>query len=335
MSNTSQERVLSALHGLTLSRKMLDLLGALVIAIDKRHEILLDAEEPEHIPDTCGVCQGTGYILIPLEALNGSPDTKGKGVATKAGKAVQTAPSSGSSSSTKDRAEMTMMLGIPTRNSASASVSAPAPTPAQPSFATADLSPAPILSVPAAPVVTGPGPAPPAAPATVTPAPVATNVTTSAPLTAPTIVPTHAPLAPAVSSIVHMPALSASFAGAHAPVPTALPVPGLGSNIPAAAVPTAGSTLIVPPPSTVIPGLACLGPNTPVPAPEDAAFAAPGAPRYYTITKGICVGIFAGWGNALPYVTGVASASFSHHTNIYTAFEDYCKAFINTSVSYA
>ncbi|KAF5323916.1 hypothetical protein D9611_008315 [Ephemerocybe angulata] len=87
--------------------------------------------------------------------------------------------------------------------------------------------------------------------------------------------------------------------------------------------------------STIIPGFDSLGPNSsnpqPAPAPMNAVFTGP-EERYYVITKGTRVGIFGGWQSTSPYVTGVASASFSRHCTLQTAFQAYETAFNRGSV---
>ncbi|KAF6752561.1 hypothetical protein DFP72DRAFT_1070137 [Ephemerocybe angulata] len=89
--------------------------------------------------------------------------------------------------------------------------------------------------------------------------------------------------------------------------------------------------------SAVIPGFHSLGPNSgnPVapPEPSQAVFTGD-EERYYAITKGVRVGVFGGWPSTSPYVTGVASAAFSRHRTLQTAYKAYETAYTRGSVAY-
>ncbi|KAJ3540081.1 hypothetical protein NMY22_g4448 [Coprinellus aureogranulatus] len=91
----------------------------------------------------------------------------------------------------------------------------------------------------------------------------------------------------------------------------------------------------IPPASVPIRGYNPLGPNTPAPHPTNAVYCSPGADRYYCVTRGIRVGVYSGWQNTSPYVTGVASASYSRHRSIHAAYDAYCSAYYAGFVTYA
>ncbi|KAJ3543806.1 hypothetical protein NMY22_g3015 [Coprinellus aureogranulatus] len=90
----------------------------------------------------------------------------------------------------------------------------------------------------------------------------------------------------------------------------------------------------LPAPSVPVPGFHPLGPNTPPPAPLNAMFCSLGGKHYYCITKGVRVGVFSGWQNTSPYVTGVGGASYSRHRTAHAAYEAYWDAFGHGFVNY-
>ncbi|KAF5328128.1 hypothetical protein D9611_015155 [Ephemerocybe angulata] len=157
---------------------------------------------------------------------------------------------------------------------------------------------------------------------------------------------THATSAPAIVTGTNATAV---------PAPIAIPVVGavppaaqaaapVAPNVPTSAVAaltgvvTAAAGLGPYPISTVIPGFHSLGPNSATPQtppqPLNAVFTGYGEERYYAITKGVRVGIYGGWQNTSPYVTGVASASFSRHRSLEAAFQAYEVAFNRGIVAY-
>ncbi|KAF5332199.1 hypothetical protein D9611_008035 [Ephemerocybe angulata] len=134
--------------------------------------------------------------------------------------------------------------------------------------------------------------------------------------------PTQAPPAPAPMT------LAPSIPAPNLVTPS-VPAPAVASVVGAIAQPNE-----IPEASTVIPGFHSLGPSTPVPPPAEAVFTEGGEERYYVVSKGIHVGVFGGWPNTSPYVTGVASASFSRHRSIQSAYTAYVFAWSRGAVAY-
>ncbi|KAF6750499.1 hypothetical protein DFP72DRAFT_851588 [Ephemerocybe angulata] len=156
---------------------------------------------------------------------------------------------------------------------------------------------------------------------------------------------TSVPIVPAPATAIPQLAPLGTLAGMSLPVVPVVPSgpqitpasaaaplvsPAAAVGIPANVAPSPTYTI-----STIIPGFESLGPNSsnpqPPPAPANAVFTGP-EERYYVITKGTRVGIFGGWQSTSPYVTGVASASFSRHRTIQTAFQAYETAYNRGSV---
>ncbi|KAF5340704.1 hypothetical protein D9611_007335 [Ephemerocybe angulata] len=167
-------------------------------------------------------------------------------------------------------------------------------------------------------------PSPVASTATTHPAP-STSVPVAPPATsipAAAVVAGTTPAAAAVAGTTP----SATVAGST-PVASTVPV---ASNAPAPAMP-----LEVPAPTAPIPGLHFLGPNVPAPAPEVAVYTANDCKRYYTVTRGIRVGVFGDWMNTSPFVTGVPAASYTRHRTLLAAYEAYVKAFGRGFVTHA
>ncbi|KAF6754842.1 hypothetical protein DFP72DRAFT_847839 [Ephemerocybe angulata] len=152
---------------------------------------------------------------------------------------------------------------------------------------------------------------------------VAGGATPAVPVLTRSAIPQLAPVGTASS--MALPVIPVMPSGPQVSSATAL---GTSANV------TAGPTYAI---STIIPGFESLGPNSnnpqPAPAPANAVFAGP-EERYYAITKGTRVGIFGGWQSTSPYVTGVASASFSRHRTIQTAYQAYETAYNRGSVMY-
>ncbi|KAJ2913817.1 hypothetical protein MD484_g6596, partial [Candolleomyces efflorescens] len=108
--------------------------------------------------------------------------------------------------------------------------------------------------------------------------------------------------------------------------------PAVGNGPPAGA----GAVSFAPPAAVVpISGIHPLPPGTPVPPPHQAVYANAGAARYYTVTRGLRVGVFEGWPRVSPFVTGVQRAVYSRHRTLQEAFDAYCVAYANGSVRYA
>ncbi|KAF6741134.1 hypothetical protein DFP72DRAFT_1084875 [Ephemerocybe angulata] len=123
-----------------------------------------------------------------------------------------------------------------------------------------------------------------------------------------------------------------------------VPAPAQGSapanpGAPTAAMTALTATTVGPYPiSSIYPRLPLLGTQQRYPYASpcslSAVFAGPGEERYYAVTKGIRVGLFGGWQVTSPYVTGVASASFSRHRTLQQAFLAYESAYNMGSVTY-
>ncbi|KAF5319835.1 hypothetical protein D9611_012822 [Ephemerocybe angulata] len=184
---------------------------------------------------------------------------------------------------------------------------------------TAPSSAAPAPSAPVAAVVAGtthaaPG-ATPAAAVVVGPSPAAAG-----------------PIPAAAATVVAGPSpIAATLVGTAPAAPPAAPV-GIAPAAPPAApvgiAPAAppAAPIEVPAPIAPIPGFHSLGPNVPPPAPESAVYAGNGCERYYTVTRGIRVGVFGDWMSTSPFVTGVSAASFTRHRSLIAAYEAYVTA---------
>ncbi|KAF6747025.1 hypothetical protein DFP72DRAFT_854879 [Ephemerocybe angulata] len=146
-------------------------------------------------------------------------------------------------------------------------------------------------------------------------------------------------------SLPPLPLLPAVVTGA---VANFVPAPAQGSapanpGAPTAAMTALTATTVGPYPiSSIIPGFHSLGPNsatpTPPPAPLSAVFAGPGEERYLRRHEGYPRGP-VWWMSKIrqvtsPYVTGVASASFSRHRTLQQAFLAYESAYNMGSVTY-
>ncbi|KAG6848620.1 hypothetical protein H0H93_015448 [Arthromyces matolae] len=169
---------------------------------------------------------------------------------------------------------------------------------------------------------------------TTAPAPTGGNVGPSAP----PIISTSSNVAPAATSapVANAPAVSASA------VPVPVPVPNVASTPSITAAPggastnsTGGNTAPAPPPAPVgigaTPTVPAVAPPAPVGAanpgapeplePMDPAAIAAGAQgndlqedihvRFYCVTVGRRIGIFAGWGNTAPHVTGASGSCYT------------------------
>ncbi|KAF5339871.1 hypothetical protein D9611_009057 [Ephemerocybe angulata] len=171
----------------------------------------------------------------------------------------------------------------------------------------APSSAAPAPSAPVAAVVAGtthaaPG-ATPAAAVVVGPSPAAAG-----------------PIPAAAATVVAGPSpIAATLVGTAPAAPPAAPV-GIAPAAPPAA------PIEVPAPIAPTPGFHSLGPNVPPPAPESAVYAGNGCERYYTVTRGIRVGVFGDWMSTSPFVTGVPAASFTRHRSLIAAYEAYVTA---------
>ncbi|KAJ3504614.1 hypothetical protein NMY22_g17860 [Coprinellus aureogranulatus] len=130
--------------------------------------------------------------------------------------------------------------------------------------------------------------------------------------------------APATSATT--PAVSVAPAAVSAPVlAPSMPATGQAVTHPA----------LVPHARTPIPGLYSLGSGTAPPIPAEAIYCVEGATRYYTITRGLRVGVYEGWQNVAPYVVGVANASYSKHSTLMAAYQAYITTYDKTFVIYA
>ncbi|KAJ2913843.1 hypothetical protein MD484_g6554, partial [Candolleomyces efflorescens] len=91
------------------------------------------------------------------------------------------------------------------------------------------------------------------------------------------------------------------------------------------------------PPAPVVPisGIHPLPAGTPIPTPDQAVYANADAARYYTVTRGLRVGVFEGWPRVSPYVTGVQRAVYSRHRTLQEAYDAYCIAYAHGAVRYA
>ncbi|KAF6741493.1 hypothetical protein DFP72DRAFT_862130 [Ephemerocybe angulata] len=140
---------------------------------------------------------------------------------------------------------------------------------------------------------------------------------------------------PASSSLLGTSAPSIPTLPAATALPTVIP-PAVTTTAVAPIVVTASPPVVSYPISAVIPGFHSLGPNSaapqPAPSPTNAVFTGPDEERFYAITKGIRVGIFGGWQSTSPYVTGVASASYTRHRTLELAYQAYEAAYHRGSV---
>ncbi|TFK18746.1 hypothetical protein FA15DRAFT_660464 [Coprinopsis marcescibilis] len=104
------------------------------------------------------------------------------------------------------------------------------------------------------------------------------------------VVPAPTPAAPIAGPIpVAGPTLVAPVA-AIAPAAAVAPGPAAPPAAPAGPPTVLPSAVSIP-----IPGFQSLGNTVTPPLPVDAVFTDSGADRFYTVTKGICVGVFGGW----------------------------------------
>ncbi|KAF5339988.1 hypothetical protein D9611_012418 [Ephemerocybe angulata] len=206
-----------------------------------------------------------------------------------------------------------------------------------------DLPPHMYLGHPSLPTiaVTGtPGAGPSGAAASVTaaaPAPVGAAaatvpLATSAAGTAPS-----APVAPSAATAPVTAATPAPVGAAAATGLPATPAAGTAPNVsvaPAVQVTFPVSTT-VPLPVSPTPGFHSLGPNVPPPTPPNAVYTDSSADRFYTVTRGIRVGVFGGWMNTSPNVTGVPAASYTRHRTLQAAYEAYVSAYNSGIVTHA
>ncbi|TEB25841.1 hypothetical protein FA13DRAFT_1796156 [Coprinellus micaceus] len=245
-----------------------------------------------------------GYTLVPLDEFDhcGSADDEHN---------VQEPPSSLASTranspdlSLEFGAEMASVLGL---------CRAVADVPS-------DVTPLDSVAAPVDDDTSSPGPAP-------TTDPTILVAGSSASVTIGGVVTTPPMTGPPVTAAVSTPSGQAPPPITAAPAGQGLPV--ITPNVPG------GSALApLPPASTVIAGLNPLGPNHPVPLPVDTIFAKPNQAHYYAVTKGIRVGVFTGWQNTSPYVTGVSGAVYARCANLHIAFAAYSEAFGRGAVRY-
>ncbi|KAF5309302.1 hypothetical protein D9611_006754 [Ephemerocybe angulata] len=304
-SNTNKER--STGRGLRLSLPMRDMLTSMIRAIDLRRLMINAAaqQEYEYHPETCNVCEGAGFLMVPnAPPPSDSEDESDVEVNAEEDDDVKVEDDGGIISSLVTHGALPALPSAQTSGASasilpgSAGAAPPAAAATVPNIAALTISPTPATSAPA--IVTGTN-------ATAVPAPIAIPVVGAVPPAAQAA----APVAPNVPT---------SAVAALTGVVTA--AAGLGPY----------------PISTVIPGFHSLGPNSATPQtppqPLNAVFTGYGEERYYAITKGVRVGIYGGWQNTSPYVTGVASASFSRHRSLEAAFQAYEVAFNRGIVAY-
>ncbi|KAF6753733.1 hypothetical protein DFP72DRAFT_848994 [Ephemerocybe angulata] len=269
-SSTLEHRVF---RRTTLSLPMQELLGAVIRAFDARRYMVNAAAQGEvdYHPETCAVCNGTGFLLVP-NLGEGETSDSDEDVVVKA-----------------EDSEGESQFASPLD-----------PTPAPEAAGTTHDAAAAAVSAALASAL---------AAATIT----ATGGNTDNSVPAPTV-PTGTIIPPAAPAMPQITTLNAL--GLSAPVSTP---PG-----PVYAI------------SAVLPGFESVGPMSAnpqqPPEPANAVFTGPGEDRYYVITKGIRVGVFGGWQSTSPYVTGVASASFSRHRTLQGAYQAYETAYLRGSV---
>ncbi|KAJ3530928.1 hypothetical protein NMY22_g8372 [Coprinellus aureogranulatus] len=288
-------------QGLPLSRPMVDLLGKMLSAIDKRRHMLDVGEEEYYEPETCAACCGVGFLLIPIESLvEISEDEEGEENGEEGASEVITP-------------EMATFFNVNSDGADSAEASdspAPATAAGQSDSDAAVVGITAHTSVPPTPVPTTSGSAP-VVPAVATP----TVVSTIAPT-----IPTNVSAIPSVTPATTAPA---AVPGPAASLVVATPVNAGPIN---AMTPPNG----VPAPSHPIPGFNSLGPNFPVPTPTTAVFTDNNADRFYCVIKGIRLDRQ----NTSPYVQGVGGASFSRHSSLDSAYQAYVQAFSKGFVTY-
>ncbi|KAF6742966.1 hypothetical protein DFP72DRAFT_859713 [Ephemerocybe angulata] len=154
------------------------------------------------------------------------------------------------------------------------------------------------------------------------------------------LLPQYLPLSSSLALLPSLPPFTTASAVVTGAVANFVPAPAQGGAPANPGAPTAAMTALTA--TTIIPGFHSLGPNsatpTPPPAPLSAVFAGPGEERYYAVTKGYPRGP-VWWMSKIrqvtsPYVTGVASASFSRHRTLQQAFLAYESAYNMGSVTY-
>ncbi|KAF6752344.1 hypothetical protein DFP72DRAFT_850142 [Ephemerocybe angulata] len=299
-NQSSMNQVNDAFRGMTISLPMKDLFCSVIRAFDLRRLMLDTAlvNETEYHPETCLACEGSGFILTPNPPPASDSEEETDGV-------VQ-----------EEEDEDDNNLGTSHSASPGAGSTAAGPSAAGAMTGTSVTVAAAVASLAAAATNALPVPAP----ATVPPA----IVLPSTPAIPAPVTTASAVVTGAVANFVPAPAQGGAPANPGAPT---------------AAMTALTATTVGPYPiSSIIPGFHSLGPNsatpTPPPAPLSAVFAGPGEERYYAVTKGIRVGLFGGWQVTSPYVTGVASASFSRHRTLQQAFLAYESAYNMGSVTY-
>ncbi|KAF5316974.1 hypothetical protein D9611_003465 [Ephemerocybe angulata] len=113
------------------------------------------------------------------------------------------------------------------------------------------------------------------------------------------------------------------------------PAPGVTASSTQTAQDAPLPTVIIPPATSPIAGFQSLGPNVLPPAPESAVYTGAGPDRFFTVTRGLRVGVFGGWMDTSPYVTGVSGASYSRHRTLHSAYEAYVKAYGRGIITHA
>ncbi|KAF5335798.1 hypothetical protein D9611_009615 [Ephemerocybe angulata] len=326
---TNMSQASGAASGVSLSLQMRDLLGSLIRTIDLRFRILQGADnaENEYHPDTCTVCDGTGFIMVPRYSPthdDDADDDDDDAVTVPDSEDEDEFPASTKPDGAAAAAAFASLLGVVGASSGASPSSSQLP-PATSLLMTPPPTQAPVASSAGAASGATPGAAISAAP---------TNAIAQASGATPVAAVAAAPAnAVAQAGGAPAPVPGPTLGGPSAPAPTVIsppaPAPPLVINVPAVA-----QAHGVPPMSAIIPGFQALGPNTPPPNPANAVLAAPGEDRYYVVTKGLRVGVLGGWPNTSPYVTGVASASFSRHRSIQGAYDAYLRAWSAGSVAY-
>ncbi|KAJ2914687.1 hypothetical protein MD484_g5722, partial [Candolleomyces efflorescens] len=318
------------------------------------------------LPDTVvNVGEPYSKLLSSVTDISDLKDTASGQVASGSSTAPPAASGSGSSTAASGSDSSTAAAQAPP-GLASVAGSQANVVPAAPAIANAAApavanAPAPaIANTPAPAIANAPAPAVAQAPAPAVAQAPASAIANASVATTPTVVGSQAVNTPAMvnslaAAIVSAAAAANAITATTVPVTTNAATAANPTNPPGAAGTTnasttgnatttnatgpaagLGLTFQVPAPSIPIPGLAPVSPNTPVPLPPNAVYAPPGGSRYYTVTRGLRVGVFPGqWSSVSAYVTGVGSAVYERYPTLQEAYNAYVLAHAQGTVRYA
>ncbi|RXW15577.1 hypothetical protein EST38_g10272 [Candolleomyces aberdarensis] len=309
-----------------LNWSMLQILSILLEVIDQRHGMLGFPNEDGLVTAPCPACSGLGHTLVvdPYSDAAISESVADDDTALPAPDALSTtanvAPASTAplvnTGSTQAPAPAALNPAPAAVGVNAGAIQAPAP---------AALNPAPAAVGVNAGAIQAPTPALNSATVfiagatqAVTPAPVPVAGGTQA--TPPALNPV---IAPAPVGVVNA---GGTQAAVPAPIQALAPIQ---TGTAAAGIQAADPQPIAMP----LPGIHSIAGTSP-PAPDQAIFTNTNAERFYVVSKGRRVGIFGGWVNTSPYVTGVGGAVYIRFSTMDAAVESYTRAFNAGLVSY-